>query len=214
MRLNPGAFSAFLSGNIGQLMLWRSNTICPCVNSFSNSANPKCPKCAGKGRIWAAPVEARAGMTRQQIDVNLSQQVNWEMGDATLTVDESSPMYDAGQFDRITLLNSTDRFSLVLVRGQPAERLFMKVDKIDDVFWYTGQDGQGTRVQGGIPVVADDGTLTWASGAPPVGKEYAITGTRFAEYFLYLNLPSDRAEHFGARLPKLMRARRFELFGR
>ena len=214
MRLNPAAFNAFLSGNIAQSMLWRSNTICPCVSAFSNAANPRCPHCAGKGRVWADPVPAKAGMTRQQIDVNFSQQVSWEMGDATLTVDESSPMYDAGQFDRITLLNSTDRFSVVLTRGAPTERLFMKVEKIDSVFWYTGEQGQGTVVVGSIPTVSDDGVLTWPDDAMPLGKDYAITGTRFAEYFLYLDLPSDRAEHFGARLPKLMRARRFELFGR
>lgn len=214
MRLNPAAFNAFLSGNIGQSLLWRPNTMCPCFSRASNSPSPKCPRCGGKGRLWAAAVPAKAGVTRQQIDAKLSQQVNWEMGDAMLTVDESTPLYEAGQYDRITLLNSTDRFSTVLTRGAPSERLFALVEKLERVYWYTGVNGAGDLVEGGLPVVEEDGALTWGAGAPPAGKEYSITGTRWPEYFIYLQLPSDRGEHFGARLPKRMLARRFDAFGR
>lgn len=214
MRLNPLAFNALLSGNLAQDVIWRPNTICPCVNPASGAANKRCPRCSGKGRLWAAGIAAKIGITRQNINEKRTQQVNWEVGDAMLTVDESSPMYDAGQFDRVTMLNSTDRFSVVLTRGDPTERLYMLIEAIEKVYWYTGDGGFGDEVQGGIPAVADDGSLTWASGAPPAGKQYSITGTRFAEYFIYLDFPSDRAEHGGARLPKRMIAKRFEVFGR
>jgi hypothetical protein len=215
MRLNPSAFNAFLSGNIGQDVLWRPNTMCPCVNPASGAANKKCPRCAGKGRLWSTGVPAKVGVQRQAINEKRAQAFNWEMGDAMLSVDESSPMYDAGQFDRITMLNSIDRFSLVLTRGAPTERLYMQVVSVDRVYWYTGPGGTGSLVDGGAPTIDPaDGSLTWGVGAPPAGAQYSITGTRYSEYFVYLDLPSDRNEHFGARLPKRIICKRFEVFGR
>lgn len=217
MRLSPAAFNAFLSGpnGIGQEFLWRPAAVCPCVNRLSGAANAKCPKCSGKGRVWGTAVQCRAGMTQQKIDKLWATMGQYEVGDATLTVPEDSPLYDAGQFDRITMLNSTDRFSIPLVHGDPAERLFFMVEKIDRVFWYTGpNDGTGDLVEGGLPAVSDDGLLSWADGGPPPGKQYSITGTRFSEYFVYQGLPSDRAEHYGARLPKKIMVRRFDAFGR
>lgn len=214
MRLNPAAFNAFLSGNVAQDVLWRPNTVCPCVNPTSQSPVKTCPRCAGKGRLWSAAVAAKAGVQRQAINEKRSQQLNWEVGDAMLTVDESSAMYEAGQFDRVTMLNSTDRFSVVLTRGAPTERLYMRVVSIDRVYWYTGANGTGDTVEGGTPGVADDGTLEWDSGAPPTGKQYSITGMRYAEYFIYLDYPGDRNQHGGARLPKRMICKRFDVFGR
>ena len=215
MRLQPAAFNAFLGGNIGQRLLWRRASICPCINPLSGAANPKCPKCSGKGRIWGEPVEATAGVTQQKIDKTWAMLGRYETGDATLTVPESSPLYEAGEFDRVTLLNSTDRFDMVLQHGAPVERLFFKVVKLDRVFWYTGpNDGTGTLVEGALPAVDDSGVITWGDGAPPVGKQYSLSGVKYDEYFLINGMPSDRGEHFGARLPKKMIARAFDLFSR
>lgn len=214
MRLNPHAFNAFLSGNVAQDVLWRSNTACPCVNPSSGQPNRRCPRCGGKGRLWASPVPAKVGVQRQAINEKRTQQLNWEVGDAMLTVDESSPMYVAGQFDRLTMLNSTDRFSKVLTRGDPTERLYMKVVAFERVYWYSGEGGAGDLVEGGLPTIDDDGVLTWAAGGPPAGKQYSITGERYSEYFIYLDMPGDRNQHGGARLPKRMVAKRFDVFGR
>jgi len=143
-----------------------------------------------------------------------AQQFNMDTGDILLVVDESCPAYDAGLFDRVTMLNSTDRFSLVLTRGSPQERIFNEVESIDRVFWYTGEDGAGDIVEGGHPVIAADGRLSWGAGAPPTGKSYSITGRKFEEYFSYLDFPIQRGQHSGARLPRRMPVRRFDVFGR
>jgi len=215
MRLNPSAFNAFLSGNIGQDALWRPSTACPCVNPMSGAPSRKCPRCSGKGRLWGEAVACRTGVQRQAISEKKTVQLNWEVGDAMLTVPEDSPLYDAGYGDRITMLNSTDRFSLVLTRGDVTERLYMRVVRVHRVFWYSGADGLGELVEGSLPEVGEDGAIIWpADGAPPAGKQYSITGERYAEYFVYLDLPSDRNQHAGARLPKQMHCKRFDAFGR
>jgi hypothetical protein len=59
------------------------------------------------------------------------------------------------------------------------------------------------------------GNLSWPNGGgPPIGVTYSLTGTKFDEYFIFLNLPSDRNEHEGARLPKKVTLRKWDLFGR
>jgi len=213
MRLNPKAFDAFLAGDsgIGQEFLWRRSWACPCRDPHSGAADPQCPQCSGKGRIWGQAVPGRAGMTAQNIKKEWIQAGLYESGDATITVPESSPIYEAGQFDRLTLLNSTDAFSVSLTRGDVAERLWFRVAALSRVFWI---DGDGVIVDGGLPSVSEDGIITWGSGAPDVGVQYSISGTKFNEYYIPYSMPSDRAEHYGARLPKKIIARAFDLFGR
>lgn len=210
MRLNPSAFNAWMN-NIGQEFLWRKAYRCPCVNPLSGAAAPNCPQCGGKSWLWAAPVAAIAGMASQGTQLKWAQFGLWQEGDAVMTIQESSPLYEAGQFDRVVMLNSTDYFSLPLVHGDPTERLFVQVEAITRVFWL---DVNGNIVEGGIPTVGAGGTLTWATGEPPLGTTYSITGTRFSEYFIYGPYPSDRNEHQGARLPKRVVIRSFDLFGR
>lgn len=215
MRLNPAAFNAFLTGNIGQDAMWRPSTACPCVNPMSGAPNRKCPRCHGKGRLWGDAVACRTGVQSQSITEKKIATLNWEVGDAMLTVPEDSPLYNAGYGDRVTMLNSTDRFSLVLARGDVTERLYMRVVSVHRVYWYSDRDGLGDLVEGVPPTVGEDGSIIWGpEGAPPAGKQYSITGERFAEYFVYLDLPSDRNQHGGARLPKKMHCKRFDVFGR
>lgn len=214
MRLNPLAFNGLLSGNLAQRARWRSATLCPCVNPDSGSAAPGCPRCSGRGRVWAAPIECLVGVASTKDAAKYAQAFNMDTGDILLVVDESCPAYVAGLFDRVTMLNSTDRFSLALTRGSPQERIFGDVVSVDRVYWYTGDAGQGDVVDGGRPLIGADGVLAWGVGAPPPGKSYSITGTKYEEYFSYLDYPTQRGQHQGARLPRRMPVRRFDVFGR
>lgn len=210
MRLNPAAFNRHLE-HMGQDFMWRRAYACPCRNPNSGASKPGCPRCHGKGTFWGDPVRASAGVASQGVTKQFAQFGQWEAGDAVFSIPESSPMFDAGRFDRLLMLNSTDGFSLPLVRGQN-DKVTLPVEKFDRVFWL---DADGfTVVEGGLPTVDGAGVLTWESGAPPLGKNYTIMGTRFTEYFIWEQLPSDRGEHHGARLPKRVQARRFDLFGR
>lgn len=212
MHLNPKAFDGWLAGNIGQSFTWRKAYRCPCVNPNSGAAKPGCPICHGKAWTWVAAVPGPAGMSGQQTQLRWAQMGMWQDGDAVVTIPESSPLYEMGQFDRVIMLNSTDYFSLPLVHGVPNEVLREPIEKITRVFWL---DPTGTTIiEGGIPTVNADGTLTWATSAPPAGVTYSITGTRYSEYYCWGPYPSDRNEHFGARLPKRVVLRRFDLFGR
>ena len=83
---------------------------------------------------------------------------------------------------------------------------------MDEVFWL---DEDKQRVNGGIPLIHSNGTLEWTDGdGPPDGVRYSISGRRHTEYFVYIGLPAGRFMHQGARLPKKVLARRWDLFGR
>lgn len=214
MRLNPTAFNRHLN-SIGQKMLWRRSHGCACVNPASGAADPKHALCGGKGRFWDAPVQTTCGVSRQQVTAEMIDAGVFDSGDLTLSVPESSPMWGlAGRFDRVTLLNSTEVFSQPLVRGGiMPERLLFKVEQFTRCFWLDPV----TRlpVDGALPSIDDNGDLSWAPGdEPPLGATYSLSGVKYDEYYIFDQMPSDRSEHSGARLPKRVQLRKFDLFGR
>lgn len=209
MKLSPRAFNAHIA-HMGQTVLWRRSSACPCVSATSGAAKVGCPVCDGKGRIWAAPVECSAGIASQKAQLEWAKFGQWQSGDMVMVLASDSPVYECGQFDRIQMENSTDAFSMPLVRGAQTERLRFPMVTLTRVFWLSGT----TLVEGGIPDVGTDGTLGWTDAAPPIGVTYTIEGTRKPDYFVWGGYPSDRGIHHGALLPRKVIARKFDLFGR
>lgn len=211
MRLNPAAFDAFLAGNIGQSFMWAKAYICPCVTASSGAANPTCKICFARGRFWPTSVPAIAGVASQKVQQNWAQMGLYQLGDSVLSIPQISPMYDAGQFDRILALNASEEFSLNLQQGQ--DRILSTVVSISRVFWLN--QGLTQTIDGEIPEFDANGNLTWPDGGgPPDGQTYSVSGVRRQEFFVFREYPANRNEHFGARLPKRLVARVFDLFGR
>lgn len=211
MQLNPSAFDSFLFG-IGQDLEWRRSYACACVSATSGAPDPKHQLCMGKGRIWKPAVSTVAGVANQKVMAEWMQSGMYESGDMILSIPQNSPLYTAGQFDRIVMRNSSDVFSMPMTRGAPNERLLFQVKSIERVFWL--HPTTRLEVEGGIPAVDDNGVLTWTDGEPPGNTVYSLTGTKYAEYFIFQNMLSNRGEHRGARLPKRVVARKWDLFGR
>jgi hypothetical protein len=208
MHLNPAAFNAHLA-HIGQQFSWQKAYDCPCISPHSGAASPTCTRCSGKGTVWAAAVEGTAGVAGQKVQREWAQFGVWERGDVVLTLPSDSPLYGMGQFDRVIMLNASTEFSLNLTRGQN-DKLKFPVLSVARVFWYDGDD----TVEGGIPTVGADGTLTWESGEPPAGTVFSISGTKRPEYYCFGDFPSNRNMHSGAALPKRIVLRLFDLYNR
>ena len=135
----------------------------------------------------------------------------WESGDLMVTIGGDSAMYDAGQFDQVILAQSSEPFSLVMRVGR------------DDFFrWPVLQVDRGLRLgadglaeQLPVPEVDDSGELVWPEGeAPAVNSQFSISGRRRPVYYLFKDLPRDRAHHSGRPLPRRVVVRAFDLFGR
>lgn len=212
MQLNPAAFDSFLFG-IGQKLEWRRSYACACVNPTSGSPDAKHQLCMGKGRLWDDALPTVAGVASQKVMAEWMQSGMYESGDMILSVPQNSSMYAAGQFDRIVMKNGTDVFSMPLTRGSPGERLLFQVESVQRCFWLHPTTRE--VIEGGLPVISSTGVPSWPDGgAPPDGYVYSLTGNKFTEYFIFQQLMSDRGEHQGARLPKRVVARVWDLFGR
>lgn len=213
MELNPSAFNDLLNG-LGESFQWRRAYACPCLDPLSGSAKQSCPLCNGKGRVWEAThTDATAGVASSNSQMQWAKMGQAEAGDLVLSIPEDSPLYEVGPFDRVTAMTSTDKFSMSFVRGTPQERIFGPVKVFTRVFWLSGGS---TIVEGGLPVQSlADGTLSWPNGGePPAGTAYSVSGDRFVEYFCFGSYSSDRMKHHGARLPRKMVMRFFDLYGR
>ena len=65
MKLQSAAFNRLL-GQMGQRFAWRKSYACPCTNKHSGQADPKCPHCSGKGRLWGDVVVGHAGIVSRE----------------------------------------------------------------------------------------------------------------------------------------------------
>lgn len=215
MQLQPAAFNQFLR-SIGQNVTWRRALDCPCRDLYSGAALSSCPQCHGKGSIWLAAVDAHTGLSSMSASKQWANFGVWEQGDVMLTIPGDSPLYAAGQFDQIILSNSSEPYSLTMIRGQN-DRFNWPVVAVDRVFMLMPDDeGAMVITESALPTVNEGGTLTWpdTGTAPEAGQQFSITGRRRPVYFLYQDLPSDRAHHGGQPLPRKVVARQFDLFGR
>lgn len=210
MNLSPERFNRFLH-KMGKRFVWRPSEACSCLNPFSGAADQYCPLCRGVGRIWSDGIEGVAGVTHVDTSRDWKEFGRLEAGDVTVTVPEVSPLFDLKEFDRLMLVDSDELFSITMVRGD-ADYFSFTAKQVDEVFWL---DEDKQRVNGGIPLIHSNGTLEWTDGdGPPDGVRYSISGRRHTEYFVYIGLPAGRFMHQGARLPKKVLARRWDLFGR
>lgn len=211
MKLSSVAFNKHLA-HMGQRTTWRRSYSCACIKRESGQADPAHALCNGKGRIWDAPIESVVGIPNQTVQAQWAALGMYEAGDLVLAIPAASPMWNSGMYDRVLLLNSTTGFSQPLTRGAVDEKLTFPVHAIDRCFWLAGPTRQ--VVEGGIPTVDANGQLSWASGEPPPATTYSLSGTKYDEYYIWGQFPSDRNEHSGEALPKRVVARKFDLFSR
>lgn len=208
MRLSPGSFNRTLN-QMGQSFSWRRSYACPCISKTSGQAKPNCPNCSGKGRLWGGAIEGSAGIVSRSRMRDFASFGIWDQDDIMLSIPSDSPLYDMGQFDRISALNRSEPFSLNLVRGMN-DVIKFPILSVDRAF-YLENDIIRELI---IPTVNENGSISWGAHPPPAGVTFSLTGRRAPEYFVYKELPTDRPLHFGQKLPRRVALRRFDLFGR
>jgi hypothetical protein len=234
--LSETRFNAMLN-SMGQVVSWRRAHECPCRDARSGAADFKCPICKGKGVYWELPSPPYfskpyfgseyfgpsyfgcsskcgagtgiAAIAGQKVQNEWAKLGEYEAGDQVMTLPSDSPLYDIGQNDRLIMTQSSVPFSQVFLHDG-SDRIDFRVVSILAVYWRDGS----SLVNGGIPEVKIDGSLSWTEREPPNGVRYTITGRRRPEFFIFREMPQDRAHYGGQRLPRRVVARRMDLFGR
>lgn len=217
MQLSPEAFDNFLGANgvIGKDYLWYPSDACPNTDPHSGAHVPGCPACAGKGRIYQPSVPGVAALSGVKTQRDWQQFGVFERGDVVVTIAEDSPLYAISQYDRVTDMNETNAFSLVLTRGAGVrERILGTVLEIDKVFWLAMD--KKSIVQGAVPTLDAYGAPTWGdpTTAPPAGTQYTIRGLKNLDYFCFGPYPQKRNMNQGSRLPIKIVLRDWDLFNR
>jgi hypothetical protein len=215
MPFSPQAFNQFLGqyGQIGQEYAWYQSDACPCKDPFSGAALPDCPVCAGKGVVYAEPITGVAALAGQRAQKDWAMFGQYEQGDLVLTIPQSATIYGMGQWDRVTALNTQQVFSQVLVAGSPLEKLWTSVLRLTRVFWLAA-DGK-TIIDGDLPTLNPDGTLTWGTGVTPEpGQQYTIRGVKMLDYYCWGMYPTNRNFQQGLQLPRKVILRDWDLWSR
>lgn len=210
MRFSTARFNLTIS-DLGQKFRMRKASACPCVDSGTGSPKPACKQCKGIGWLWGLPVEGLSGVASQKIHREWANMGLWQSGDMVLSIPSDSPIYAAGAYDRFLMLNSTEPFSVIRKRGvddvQPVP--FVSIDR---VFWLTGPNQ--SIIEGTVPGINPDGSLSWYGLIPPSGTQYSITGRKHPEFFLFTELAQDRAHQQGLPLPRRVVIRKLDLLQR
>ena len=210
MRLDPLKFNQVLN-DLGQSFRLQRSAACPCMDPSIGTPKPNCKQCKGIGWIYGAMLTGNSGIASQKIQREWALFGLWQSGDMVLTIPSDSPLYEMGPYDKVVMLNSTEPVSLVRKRGIDDLQVVPWV-QIERVFWLTGANQ--TLVEGSLPHVGLDGSLTWSGTVPPAGTQYSITGRRHPAYFMFHDLMQDRSHHHGQALPRRVVLRKIDLLGR
>ena len=213
MRLSPARFNR-LARQAGQDVQWRQAAPCPCVDPNTGSPRYGCPVCRNLGTLWGAPIPAWTALAGMRVAREYAAFGRWESGDVALSIPGDSPLWAAGEHDRVLMLDSSEPFQVVLTRDGTERVSNGVVSQVDRCFWIP--EGAAAVVEGAVPTVSATGSPSWAAGAtqPDPGQQYTLVGRRHPEFFVMGDLPQDRAHFGGLPLPRRCQVRRFDLFGR
>lgn len=213
MRLSPARFNQQLDEQ-GQRMLWRRARVCPCrdMSSGSGAAKPGCPICEGLGTFWDKGIMAQAGVVGAKTLRQFSDFGKWEDGDVMISIPSNTPMWRAGENDRITFMDGHRPFQVALENDGMAKLRF-RAQRIERCFWL-GPNGTAI-IECEVPRI-DPATnfLSWASqaNAPDPGAQFTVAGLRYPDYFLWREVPMSRAHYNGLDFPKRVTLKLFDLF--
>jgi hypothetical protein len=214
---SPLLFNGLLAagqGGIGQRVLWRRSSLCPCRDVYSGQATPGCQHCHGKGIMWGRGVPAHTGLTSQKSARQWLDFSAIEQGDQVLTVPSDSPLYAAGENDLVIMADSSQPYQVVLLRDGD-EKADPTAYAFDRCFWL--RPGTQALVEAAIPRMDPaTGALSWPDPehAPEPGVHFTLRGRRRPVYFVFRDLPQDRAHAAGLPLPRRIVTRKFDLMGR
>jgi hypothetical protein len=212
MELNPAAFNNLLA-ELGQQVSWRRSDLCPCRDKYSGAAKVGCPVCSAVGVTWGIAIPAYLGIAGMRVKREFAAFGLWESGDVAVTIPCDSPAYDLGENDRVLFSESSEPFRNILTRGVN-EVLPFDIVSLDRVFWLDPVTGQ--QVENDVPPIDPSANMiAWPDlMGPPDGVQYAVRGRKRPEYYVFRELPQDRAHFNGLPLPRRVGLRKFDLFGR
>jgi hypothetical protein len=203
---------------------WEQAIKCTCWSDDSGQPLYSCKACGGTGYLYSTPATIHTvlimslAMSKEFTPVG-----DFRMGDCIATIPQHykavdgaqrvtwpiNPMYDIGEWDKVTLLDTEYRCNENLIRGvalrdQPADTLrSADVTKILGVLRANPETGEVYIYEAGTDYnIANGNTIDWigaSSDIPANGEKYSVMYYCRPVYVVYTQLPQSRdpdGQHF------------------
>ena len=224
IKLNQQNFEELITRR-GIPVKWERSMRCSCWSEDSGQPQYSCKACQGWGYVYEPPIEEDAVLVMAlQMNRNDTPQGEFRLGDAVMTVPMRKrttneqglieyvdiPIYNIGEWDRVSLMNTTFRSHEHLVRGQgvygrmpdtlrnPDVTSVLKVAKMD------ATTGSVTEYIEDEDYQVFGNYIQWASGqGPSIGDRYSVLYYHRPVYIVYQQLPQHRdpdQQHFPKRV--------------
>lgn len=203
--LNQQKFEEMIAES-GKLVTWRAGYKCSCWKEPSGSPDYDCKACGGIGYLYQTPHTVVALMSGIDMKKEILPAGEWRLGDISCTVPnrlmrtrpltppaegtevywEPNPMWRIGESDLVTLPDSEQRTSEILVRGQslwlrPADTMLHPAEAILDILSFSVSDPATGAVVYFTPGVKDTdytvagSVVTWG---PAAVTDFAVVGNK------------------------------------
>jgi hypothetical protein len=218
--LNAKHFEDMISRR-GRSVLWEQAFKCSCWSDSSGQPDYSCKACDGLGYIYDSPMNIYKILIMTLV---LSKEFtpigDFRMGDCIATIPEhfktveankvlypENPMFDVGEWDKITLTDTEFRYNDFLIKGEsilgrPADTLKHKfVTRILSVLKANSETGEVTFYEYNVDFILNNMTLQWLpeGNSPAEGEKYSIMYYYRPTYIVYTQLPQSRdpdGQHF------------------
>lgn len=221
LQMNALKFTDMISKR-GMPVKWERAQKCTCWDEYAGQPSTTCKACNGFGYIYDEPVyEDQVLVMSLILNKEFTQIGEYKMGDCIATIPElkkvkntetglweypKNPLYDIGEFDKITLMSTEFRSTDVLIKGQsmygreadtlrnPDVTQILRVLKADPI------TGDITVYSKDINFTVDGNKINWITGLAD-GEKYSVMYYHRPIYLVYTQLPQSRDQD-GQHFPK------------
>lgn len=178
---NPQDFEDILQQK-GYRLTWEKAIRCACIDPATLRPTPDCISCDGRGHYYYDPTEIRGVITRQSQQLELGSREGLgilEPGSAYVTVSHNNYL---SQFDRITNLDSSVKYTETLVHSEKSgDWLSYPVISMEIAITQPNRLAPTVILQPNVDFTLEaDGKINWISSKKPADK----VGVSFA-YFMH-----------------------------
>lgn len=221
VKLRENSFNELIRRRGGSV-IYRRSIKCTCWDDSSGQPHYDCKACGGYGYIYDAPIEETHVLVMNlALNKEFTQLGEYRMGDCVMTIPHIKkimgedqlwqypphPMYDIGERDQVTLLDSEFRTHETLVRGEPIlgrlpDTLRQEfVTKILAIIQANPDTGE-VKHYGTSLWSCSGSTIQWLTAdAPAIGTKYSVLYYNHPTYVVYTQLPQSR-DPDGQHMPK------------
>jgi hypothetical protein len=210
----------------GKMVLWERAQRCTCWNADSGQPAVYCKACGGTGFLYDHPFQSKFILiTGLNINKEQTQMGEVQLGDCIATVPyrtkviasnglisyPDNPLYEIGEWDKITLLDSEFKSNENLVRGtplfgRPPDTLYHgMVTKVIRILQADPDTGVVTYYTPDVDYKLNGNVIEWQSNGkqPAEGSQYSALYMHRPVYIVQNQLPQVRdqdGQHFPKRV--------------